>query len=153
MDAAENAVVLVNVRYRLDAQAKFAGHHDSSTWPPHAYHDVFNRYLERGQYCSSRRESALTSVWIQMERTHVRCYQVRGESGRRPGEGKRWPKQRIHASSAARNYVGTPAGPKLRHRREGRFHPETRVCETENHELPRMLRRVFGQMQDRMSWN
>ena len=28
---------------------------------------------------SSRRQSALTFPWIQMERTHVRCYEVRGE--------------------------------------------------------------------------
>jgi CRISPR-associated protein Cas5d len=39
-------VVLVNVCYRLYAQAEFAGHHDSTTWPPHAYHEVFNRALE-----------------------------------------------------------------------------------------------------------
>ncbi|MGI8481453.1 MAG: CRISPR-associated protein Cas5, partial [Chthoniobacterales bacterium] len=44
------AVVLANVCYRLYAQAEFAGHHESSTWPPHAYHDVFKRALERGQW-------------------------------------------------------------------------------------------------------
>jgi hypothetical protein len=44
------AVVLVNVCYRLYAQAEFAGHHDSTTWPPHAYHDVFNRAVEHGQW-------------------------------------------------------------------------------------------------------
>ena len=43
-------VVLVNVCYRLYAQAEFAGHHDITTWPPHAYHDVFNRALDRGQW-------------------------------------------------------------------------------------------------------
>lgn len=43
-------VVLVNVCYRLYAQAEFAGHHDGTTWPPHAYHDVFNRALDRGQW-------------------------------------------------------------------------------------------------------
>jgi len=44
------AVVLVNVCYRLYAEAEFAGHHETSTWPPHAYHAVFNRALERGQW-------------------------------------------------------------------------------------------------------
>jgi len=43
-------VVLVNVCYRLYAQAEFAGHHDGTTWPPHAYHDVFNRALDRGRW-------------------------------------------------------------------------------------------------------
>jgi CRISPR-associated protein Cas5d len=44
------AVVLVNVCYRLHAEAEFAAHHDGTTWPPHGYHDVFNRALERGQW-------------------------------------------------------------------------------------------------------
>ena len=37
--------------------------------------------------CSSRRESALIVLQFQVERIHVRCYQVHGEGGRRPGEG------------------------------------------------------------------
>jgi CRISPR-associated protein Cas5d len=44
------AVVLVNVCYRLYAEADFNGHHETTTWPPHAYSDVFNRALERGQW-------------------------------------------------------------------------------------------------------
>ena len=44
------AVVLVNVRYRLYAEADFHGHHETTTSPTHAYHDVFNRALERGQW-------------------------------------------------------------------------------------------------------
>jgi len=43
-------VVLVNVCYRLYAQAEFAGHHGSTTCPPHAYQDAFNRSLDRGQW-------------------------------------------------------------------------------------------------------
>ena len=39
-----------------------------------------NRSLRLGPLnCSSRRESALTSPLLQMERTHVRCYKVHGE--------------------------------------------------------------------------
>jgi len=90
------AVVLANVRYRLYAQAEFAGHHDGTTWPPHAYHDVFNRALERGQ-------------WF-----YTPC---------------------LGWKEFAPDYVGP-------------FRPETRVCETENHELPTMLRMVFDQMQN-----
>src|ERR1700751_119759 len=37
------AVVLVNVCYRLYAEAEFARHHETTTYPPHAYHDAFNR--------------------------------------------------------------------------------------------------------------
>lgn len=43
-------VVLINVCYRLYAQAEFAGHHDGTTWPPHAFHDVFNSALDRRQW-------------------------------------------------------------------------------------------------------
>jgi CRISPR-associated protein Cas5d len=89
------AVVLANVRYRLYAQAEFAGHHDSTTWPPHAYQDVFNRALERGQ-------------WF-----YTPC---------------------LGWKEFAPDYVGP-------------FRPETRVCETEDHELTTMLRMVFDQMQ------
>ena len=44
------AVVLVDVCYRLYAEAEFAGHHETTTCPPHAYHDAFNRALEHGQW-------------------------------------------------------------------------------------------------------
>jgi CRISPR-associated protein Cas5d len=44
------AVVLVNVCYRIYAEATFAGHHVSTTSPPHAYQDAFNRALERGHW-------------------------------------------------------------------------------------------------------
>jgi CRISPR-associated protein Cas5d len=110
-------VVLVNVCYRLYAQAEFAGHHDGTTWPPHAYHDVFNRALE-----------AIPSP-------------------PRPGRGKG------EVSIAALGNVGPPAEPKPLPGCEGWFRPETRVCETENHELPTMLRMVFDQMHDGMNWN
>lgn len=97
-------VVLVNVCYRLYAQAEFAGHHDGTTWPPHAYHDVFNRALE-----------AIPSP-------------------PRPGRGL----------GEVSNLVSYCNGP---------FRPETRVCESENHELPTMLRMVFDPMQSGMNWN
>ena len=95
-DHLRGVAVLVNVCYRLYAQAEFAGHHDGTTWPPHAYHDVFNRALERGQ-------------WF-----YTPC---------------------LGWKEFAPNYVGP-------------FRPETRVCETENHDLPTMLRMVFDQMQN-----
>ncbi len=41
------AVVLVNVCYHLYAEVEAAGHHETTNWPPHAYHDVFKRALER----------------------------------------------------------------------------------------------------------
>jgi len=44
------AVVLVNVCYRLYAEVDFNGHHETTTSPPHAYHEAFNRALERGQW-------------------------------------------------------------------------------------------------------
>ena len=44
------AVVLVDVCYRLYAEAAFATHHESTTSPPHAYQEAFNRALERGQW-------------------------------------------------------------------------------------------------------
>ncbi len=43
-------VVLVNVCYRLYAEAAFSKHHGSTTSPTHAYQDAFNRALERGQW-------------------------------------------------------------------------------------------------------
>jgi CRISPR-associated protein Cas5d len=89
------AVVLIDVCYRLYAEADFAGHHESSTWPPHAYHDVFNRALQRGQ-------------WF-----YTPCLG--------------W-----------KEFVPDYVGP---------FRAHTRVCESENHELPTMLRMVFDQMQ------
>ena len=55
-----------------------------------------------------------------------------GESGRRLGEGRRCHDERICFTSATPDYVGP-------------FRPETRVCETENHELPTMLRMGFDQ--------
>jgi hypothetical protein len=42
--------LLVNVCYRLYAQAEFAGRHHGTTWPPHANDDVFDRAVERGQW-------------------------------------------------------------------------------------------------------
>ena len=89
------ALVLVNVCYRLYADAEFAGHHNSTTCPSHAYHDAFNRALTRGQ-------------WF-----YTPC---------------------LGWKEFAPDYVGP-------------FRPETRVCETENHELPTMLRMVFDQPQ------
>lgn len=89
-------VVLVNVRYRLHAQAEFAGHHESTSSPPHAYQDVFNRALNRGK-------------WF-----YTPC---------------------LGWKEFAPDYVGP-------------FRSETSVCETENHELPTMLKMVFDQMQD-----
>lgn len=44
------AVVLVDVCYRLFAEATFATHHESTTSPPHAYQEAFNRALERGRW-------------------------------------------------------------------------------------------------------
>lgn len=44
------AIVLVNVCYRLYAEARFATHHGSTTSPPHAYQEAFSRALERGQW-------------------------------------------------------------------------------------------------------
>jgi CRISPR-associated protein Cas5d len=88
-------VVLVNVCYRLYADAEFAAHHESTTWPPHAYQDAFNRALERGQ-------------WF-----YTPC---------------------LGWKEFAPDYVGP-------------FRPETRVCDTENYELPTMLRMVFDQPQ------
>lgn len=90
------AVVLVNVCYRLYANAEFAGHHDSTTWPPHAFQDAFNRALIRG------------SLWS------IPCLG--------------W-----------KEFVPDYCGP---------FRPETRVCETENHEMPTMLRMVFDKPQN-----
>lgn len=89
------AVVLVNVCYRLYAEVDFNGHHKTTTWPPHAYSDVFNRALERGQ-------------WF-----YTPC---------------------LGWKEFAPDYVGP-------------FRPETRICESENHELPTMLRMVFDQPQ------
>jgi CRISPR-associated protein Cas5d len=120
-------VVLVNVCYRLYAQAEFAGHHDGTTWPPHAYHDVFNRALDRGQW--------FYTPCLGCDPSPALCA---GEGGRRPGEGRRWHNRKINSSSAAPDYVGP-------------FRPETRVCEMENHELPTMLRMVFDQMQNGMN--
>lgn len=105
-------VVLVNVCYRLYAQAEFAGHHDGTTWPPHAYHDVFNRALE-----------AIPSP-------------------PRPGRGQG------EVSNSSLCNVGPPAVPKPLLSGEGWFRPETRVCESENHELPTMLRMVFDQTEN-----
>jgi CRISPR-associated protein Cas5d len=90
------AVVLVNVCYRLYAQAEFASHIGSTTWPPHAYHDAFNRSLENGK-------------WF-----YTPC---------------------LGWKEFAPDYVGM-------------FRPETRLCETESHDLPTMLRMVFDRMQD-----
>lgn len=89
-------LVLINVCYRFYARAEFAGHHDSTTWPPHAYHDAFNRALERGE-------------WF-----YTPC---------------------LGWKEFAPDYVGP-------------FRVETRVCESENHELPSMLRMVFDQIQN-----
>ena len=89
------AVVLVDVCYRIYADAEFAGHHTSTTWPPHAYHDAFNRALERGQ-------------WF-----YTPC---------------------LGWKEFVPNYVGP-------------FRPETSVCESEDHEIPTMLRMVFDQPQ------
>jgi CRISPR-associated protein Cas5d len=44
------AVVLIDVCYRLYAEATFSMHHESTTSPPHAYQEAFNRALERGQW-------------------------------------------------------------------------------------------------------
>jgi CRISPR-associated protein Cas5d len=125
-------VVLVNVCYRPYAQAEFAGHHDGTTWPPHAYHDVFNRALDRGQW--------FYTPCLGCDPSPALCA---GEGGRRPGEGRRWHNRKINSSSAAPDYVGPPAVPKPLPGGEGWFRPETRVCEIENHELPTMLRMVF----------
>ncbi len=69
------AVVLVNVRYRLYAQADFAHHHEGSTCPPHAYHDAFNRALERGHWfytpCLGWKEFAPDYVGPFRPETHV----------------------------------------------------------------------------------
>jgi CRISPR-associated protein Cas5d len=88
-------LVLVNVCYRIYARAELAGHHPTTTSPPHAYHDAFNRVVERGQ-------------WF-----HTPC---------------------LGWKEFAPDYVGP-------------FRPETRICETESHELPTMLRMVFDKMQ------
>jgi len=89
------AVVLVNVNYRLYAEVDFHGHHDTTTSPTHAYHDAFNRALERGQ-------------WF-----YTPC---------------------LGWKEFAPDYCGP-------------FRPETRICESENHELPTMLRMVFDHPQ------
>jgi len=89
------AVVLVNVCYRLYAEAEFAGHHETTTCPPHAYHDMFGRALQWGR-------------WF-----HTPC---------------------LGWKEFAPDYVGP-------------LRPETRICESENHELPTMLRMVFDQPQ------
>ena len=88
-----HAVILVNVCYRVYAYAEFANHHKSTTCPPHAYQERFNKKLERGQ-------------WF-----HLPC---------------------LGWKEFVPTYVGN-------------FRPETRVCETENHDLPSMLKMVFNQ--------
>ena len=45
------AMVLVNICYRLYAEADFAGHHGGiAVAAPHAFRDAFNRRLESGQW-------------------------------------------------------------------------------------------------------
>lgn len=90
------AVVLANVCYRLYALAEFAQHHTSTTAPPHAYYEAFNRAVLHGR-------------WF-----YTPC---------------------LGWKEFAPDYVGP-------------FREETRVCETENHELPTMLRMVFDRMQN-----
>ena len=91
------AVVLVNVCYRLYANAEFSGqHHGSTTWPPHAYQDAFQRALKQGKF---------------------------------------WAIPCLGWKEFAPDYVGP-------------FRPETKVCETENHEIPTLLRMVFDKPQN-----
>lgn len=89
------AVVLVNVCYRLYANAEFAEHHSSTTSPTHAFQDAFNRALNRGS-------------WHMVPTLGLRDFSP--------------------------DYVGP-------------FRPETTVCETENHEIPTLLRMVFDKPQ------
>ncbi len=89
------AVVLVNVCYRLYANAEFAGHHSSTTSPPHAFQEAFKRALDRGS-------------WFTVPTLGLRDF--------------------------APDYVGP-------------FRPQTSVCETENHNIPTLLRMVFDKPQ------
>jgi CRISPR-associated protein Cas5d len=100
------AVVLINVCYRLYANADFAFHyegtrradgsvHGLTTCPPHAYQDAFARTLRRGTY---------------------------------------WAVPSLGWKEFVPDYVGP-------------FRPQTKVCETENHDLPTLLRMVFDKPQ------